>query len=183
VKEPGRLDLAHIFLRTEAPPHAQRPRRGAHRTGASAPWGVFGRPSGNARRLSRDGRFRSRWSTKRHPPLTVLLVLAIRHQKKNPGTFRCCLLLHRRRRAITAGRPGIDTERKAFSFVIQVTNGTGQSGSSPPRPFGVKPGRPLSYLDQRRPQPRRAVADWCKASSHDWRRPPRARLWLQKKPR
>ena len=46
--------------------------------------------------------------------------------------------------------PGIDTERKAFSFVIQVTNGTGQSGSSPPRPFGVKPGRPLSYVDQRR---------------------------------
>ena len=54
---------------------------------------------------------------------------------------------------------GIDTERKAFSFVIQVTNGTGPSGSSPPRPFGVKPGRPLSFADQGRPRPRRELSD------------------------
>ena len=40
-------------------------------------------------------------------------------------------------------------ERHASSFVIQATDGTGvQPGSSPPRPLGVKPGRPLSYRDR-----------------------------------
>ena len=63
---------------------------------------------------------------------------------------------------------GIDTERKAFSFVIQVTNGTGQSGSSPPRPFGVKPGRPLSFADQGRPRPR-----WGSLTALALARPPR----------
>ena len=47
-------------------------------------------------------------------------------------------------------------ERHVPTFVIQATtDGTGgQPGSSPPRPLGVKPGRPLS-CGQKKPREKR----------------------------
>jgi hypothetical protein len=97
VKTSGRLDLGHVSLRTEAP-HAQRPRRGAYRTGASAPWGVFGRPSGNARRLLRERRFRSRCSTKGHWSLTGIRLsrgAVTCATRRSPRPFRLSLLKNR----------------------------------------------------------------------------------------
>jgi hypothetical protein len=85
VKEPGRLDLAHIFLRTEAPPHAQRPRRGAHRTGASAPLGGVWEALGKRQKAIARAAVSFPLADKTTPaPETVLLVLALRHHKKEP---------------------------------------------------------------------------------------------------
>jgi hypothetical protein len=122
--------------------------------GLSAPGpalpGGFGRPSGKRQKAIARGAVSFPLGDKRTPVPDCPAGTCYPTPKEEPRhvsllPFSCIA----RDRSPPAGRPGIDTERKAFSFVIQVTNGTGQSGSSPPRPFGVKPGRPLSCADRR----------------------------------